>query len=279
MSDLKHGSDVSSMQTSPSTIPNAHKLTEVPDLNLDLKNTFILPEKPTTIELKCHEDNMDVMVSNPIELKFKRQNIEAVSPANKLDTVTVEKSNHIANLIAHIDESIDVYAGSDHHGDQSDHDVMFFVFISDEDIPEKLADQLKEYGNLKSFTDNPELFANRDFKYLRHADVKSLWINLRNEKAKHWLQDNIKKDSAEYRFIATYKASKRSKWINQVKQILAASSRNLTAICRFKQLKEMRSLCLTELNDRINDGLIFIKTPPSRIMACLGCSSAVEKKA
>ena len=126
---------------------------------------------------------------------------------------------------------------------------------------------VKDKVHFQGITEYSDSFINRSSEDLFKLDIKHIWINIANKKAKKWLEANLKNNRC-YSSILTYIGSSKNKFLTDLKPYV-------DIVCPLKQLNKFSSLNLKDLLNQV-DNLIQIHSPASKVakvLSYLGCGN------
>ena len=185
-------------------------------------------------------------------------NLDQVTPMAVTDDTLAETND----LKKQIEDIVDAKI-------KASQEIQKFVFVSDRDLPADLEERINQFGKVFSF-DN-KLFMNRKWEDLAKVETFShVWLNLANSDCKSWLQEHLE-GCDPFWGVAAYKVNKKSKWLNDVKDIIKV-------VCKFDNLTDITALTRSELEEKIKNGIRYIHSPPSRLASLCGCSKNVKNE-
>jgi hypothetical protein len=195
-------------------------------------------------------------------------------PVNEVKTDhDLQKPEALASKPVHINYDYDSSDAEDVEDDEGfepplEEKFKHILFISDNKLSDNIRQQLSIYSNIREF--DASLFANRSPQVLwdKHG-VCHIWVCLRSQKARKWLAEHLRSPKP-FSTIACY-AIKQSKWISDIKK-------HCDVICKFSDLKDLKSLCFREFSEKLDNVNLNIRSPANALFACLGMSSKIDKK-
>lgn len=135
------------------------------------------------------------------------------------------------------------------------------MFISDLKLNDEIKKELYEWSSIRNYSNQ---FTNRTIKELYDCGIEHIWINIDDTDARHWLEQNIKKNT-HYTTVLVYKGHIRNLFLIDLKE-------HVQTTIRLKDLKKLKSLTFDELLHKI-DNIVKIHSPASCLSSIIGCGN------
>lgn len=141
-----------------------------------------------------------------------------------------------------------------------------YLFISDFKLTTSVLSHITSFERPVEYS---PVFVNRTCKDLIDNGISNVWINIKVNKGRLWLENNLSESRGLFISVVVWASTKNSKYLADLESHVDVSS-------KLSSLKKLHSLSYKEMVEQLSNR-VEIHEPPNCFAALLGCSNKVRK--